>query len=115
MAKDNFITNERIDLTLHPFSIAEHIYKKFEIGNSCTIKGFIIQGEDVISKGDLVLEELTLMDKLDNTNTPIGDKRPRRKRVQVPDSIGGYVAQKIFKFEKRIIDNTPRVTIWRMQ
>lgn len=115
MAKDNFITNERIDLTQHPFYIAKHIYEIFEVGNSCTVKGFMIDGEDVISKGELVLTELTLRDRLENTNTPIGDKRPRRKRVQLENSIGGYVAQKIFKYEKRTIDKEYRVTIWRVQ
>lgn len=97
-------------------TMAEKIYKRFEIGMSCSIYGFVqIPSEmRVIPKGQLVIDEISRLDILDNTD--IGsDKRRRRKRVKPPHTIGGYVAHKMFRYEILNTDKGPKVNIWRMQ
>ncbi len=105
--------DKRIYETDSYIEIAEKIFNNFEIGTSCCVRGTLVNGEEVVSKGEYVLLHLRHLDSTQNISTPRGDKRPRRKRVMLPDSIGGYVAQKIFKF--KIDDNGLKVTVWRIQ
>lgn len=100
-----------------PYETARKIFEEFELHQSCTITGTLIDEEKrtAFFKGELVLKELKIMDECQNTNRPAGDKRLRRKRVILEDSIGGYVAQKIFRFKKTVLDGETRWSIWRFQ
>lgn len=94
--------------------IAEKIYKQFVVGQFCTVTGFLQVGTGVEAKGQMVLQSIEQMDI--RHNMMIGkDKRPRRKRVKLPNTIGDHVAQKTFRWEKRRDDNELKVTIWRIQ
>lgn len=95
--------------------IGEKIFKYFALGQSCTLKGVIIIGNDVISKGDAVIKEIEEWDKYKNTYPAQNGKQPRRKRVKPENSIGDYVAQKMFRYSKVTRDGKPVVIIWRMQ
>lgn len=87
------------------------IFEHFIIGQSCTITGYIEREDGFWSKGELVIEELKRLDLLNNCNQDTKGKF-RRKRKILPDTIGGYVAQKIFKFK---ITELTKYTIWRIQ
>lgn len=91
-------------------TMADKIYNSFEVNQSCTVRGFIVDRNDVIPKGRLVLDHIDKMDKFDHL-----DKQSRRKRVKPPNSIGDFVAGKIFKWEERIQDRKIIYLIWRMQ
>lgn len=96
--------------------IAEYIFMKFEVGQSTAIRGFTckVGSDEKMPKGELVLEFLKEHDRRFNVTHKDG-KKPRRKRVMLPNTIGGYVAQKIFKWEQRIMDNMIIISIWRIQ
>lgn len=99
------------------YEMARKIFNNFTIHQSCTIIGWIQDEKNkrAIPKGDLVIQELIEMDKKENCQTRPGDGRIRRKRVMLPDTIGGYVAQKIFQYKRNIVDSEPRISIWRIQ
>ncbi len=101
--------------TVH--QIAYKIFEGFELHQSCTITGYLLDEERklVLYKGEEVLRVLRKMDEDVNTNRPSGDKRIRRRRIVLPDSIGGYVAQKIFRYKKTVLDDEHRWSIWRVQ
>jgi hypothetical protein len=103
----------KIHSTDSPEEIAAKIYHDFEVGASCSIFGFCIGTEDLIPKGDLVLKELRRLDEADNTRF-VGKKKTRSYKYK-QESIGGTIAQKIFTWEKRVVDKEPRITIWRYQ
>lgn len=105
--------NRITDITV----IAMEIFHMFEINQSCTITGFVtIQGGRVETRGEHVLIELEKLDSLHyTTGIPGRDGRFRRKRVKPRNTVGGYVAQKMFKFKHEIIDQEARTTIWRIQ
>jgi hypothetical protein len=90
--------------------MAEKIYYHFEVNQSCTIKGFVFDEGEPIPKGKLVLDHINNLDKTEHY-----DKRSRRKRVKLPNSIGDYVAGKIFKWDERIQDRKIIYLIWRVQ
>lgn len=93
--------------------IAYKIYQSFEIFQSCKVTGFIQDGRRMEAKGELVLKEIDRLDRLDNVRK-MGEKMTR-KRKKPPNTVGGYVAHKIFQWEKNIVDNEVRYTIWRIQ
>ena len=96
--------------------VAQKIFYKFELMQSCFITGlFTGRDNQVLSKAKAVIDELTLIDEAENINTARGDKRPRRKRVKPENSIGGDLAHKIFKYREDIKNGLPCVTIWRIQ
>lgn len=99
----------------NPVQIALKIFEDFELNQSCTITGHIVYEEErrVAFKGEVVLDELRKLDVYHNTDE--GGKKPRRKRVVLPDTIGGWVAQKIFKYKKVVLDGETRISIWRIQ
>lgn len=90
---------------------AQKIYFKMGVLESVAITGFHYEGIRLEPKGDKVLEELRKLDIRDNVNPEAIGRTPRRKRKILPNSIGGYVAQKIFRFK---IDQD-KTTIWRVQ
>jgi hypothetical protein len=93
--------------------IARKIFYKFDTGQSCMVKGFVTDREELIPKGDIVLDILRKIDSKENMWKE--GNRKRRKRKVLSDSIGGYVAQKIFRFKKETVDREYKVTIWRVQ
>lgn len=90
--------------------MSNKIFYQFEVGQNCTIKGFVYDGEMAFPKGELVIKCLEELDLHENVGT--GN---RRKRVKPPQSIGGFVAQKIFRWDKTTRDGKPIYSIWRMQ
>lgn len=106
---------------------AKKIYYEFELNQSCTVIGWMsddpeIEGgeglyqrvQKVVAKADEVLKELERIDNLENVR-PCGAKKMTRKRKKLPNTIGGYVAHKIFKYNRVLSDGHVRVTIWRIQ
>ena len=91
-------------------TMADKIYNSFEVNQSCTVKGFILDEGEPIPKGKMVLDHINLLDRSEHY-----DKHSRRKRVKPPNSIGDFVAGKIFKYEERIQDRKIIYLIWRMQ
>lgn len=101
---------------LTPGEIAVILFRDFDVMQSMTIKGFVTdENRRIERKGQLVLDELEAMDSKAFNCTKKSDGRPRRKRVKPPNTIGGYVAQKIWKYKHDIIDQIPRTIIWRIQ
>lgn len=93
--------------------IAKKIFFDFEVGASCSIYGFVVGSEQMKAKGELVWEEIRRLDDLHNCRD-FGGKRVRKYEYR-KGAIGGTIAQKIFTFEKRIIDKDIRYMIWRFQ
>lgn len=93
---------------------ATKIFKHFELNQSCTITGFMLNDKEVKSKGEEVLKVIEKLDIEENT-IKATDGRVRRKRKILANTIGGFVAQKIFRYDKKIVDKEPRVSIWRIQ
>lgn len=112
--------NEFTDIRILPDDsvqeIARKIFYGFELNQSCIVRGYVEDSktEEVFSKGELVLKELERMDMLDNTYIA-SDKRPRRKRVKPPNTIGGFVAQKIFTYKQETRNSNVCISIWRTQ
>ena len=96
-----------------PEQIAKKIFNNFEVMQSCTITGYVISGGESFIKGELVINELYSLDKLHNLRQQ-GNKMAR-KRKRLKDSIGGYVADKIFRYKKTIDGSNVRYNIWRYQ
>ena len=90
--------------------IAYTIFHDFDINQSCSITGWVTMDNKVFPLGELVIEHLRKLDNIENTT----DGRSRKRKV-LPDSIGGFVAQKIFRFKKVKDDNHFKYTIWRVQ
>lgn len=95
--------------------VAEKVYYKFDVMASCSVYGFVMneKEEKLIPKGEAVLKHLEMFDEIENIRY-VGEKKVR-KHVYRKESIGGPISQKIFTWEKRIVDNEPRYTIWRYQ
>lgn len=94
-----------------PFQIASIIFSEWEVNKSGTITGFITGPDGRLEKkGEAVLRELERIDSLSNVN-----EHKRRKRVKPENTIGGYVAQKIWKYRHEVINNEPKTHIWRIQ
>jgi len=97
-----------------PRIIAKKIYDRLSVGESTTIHGWMINevSQQLSPTGDLVLEELRYWDEVDHISD---GKRKQRVYKYEPNSIGGPIAHKIFKWNKVFVDKKPRVTIWRIQ
>jgi len=93
--------------------MAEKIFQHFILNQSCSVTGFEIVDDEPVHKGELVLNHLRAMDEAENTRT-YGKKLKRNRRI-LENSIGGPVAQKIFRYETRTVNKTTKTTIWRIQ
>ncbi len=91
--------------TDYAFDIALNIFENLDINASVTIYGF----EDDRPKGEIVVEEMIKLDVAKNC------RGGKRRRVRTENQIGDFVAQKAFKWAKRIVDNKIRFDIWRIQ
>lgn len=115
IVNQNMIAENRIFDTDTYQEVADKMYHHFVINQSCSVKGFIWIGKRIETIGDMVIKELTRLDKHENMITP-RDGRPRRKSVLIPNSVGGFVAQKIFRYKKpEKNDNDQKYTFWRIQ
>ena len=96
--------------------MANTIFNEFEVNQSCLIKGMEIDQVNmtVTPKGEMVVNELIQMD-INKYTRASKDGRPRRKRKLLPDSIGGFVAQPIFRYKRETRDGEIVYTIWRVQ
>ncbi len=95
-----------------PFNIASKIYGGFELHQSCTIMGFYRREADMelVPKGEIIMGIIEELYKGEYCY-----KDGKRKNQFKPNSVGGPIAHKIFTWEKRIINNEVRYTIWRIQ
>jgi len=100
--------------------VADKIWSDgFQTNQSCSIYGIELINGKAVAKGELVVEELRRLDKEENVMVGQSGKKSRRRKI-LPDSIGGYVAHKIFRFKYNIIidevkGNTVKYNIWRVQ
>lgn len=107
--------NQKIGKDDYYVDIATRIYEHFDVLQSCSIYGHEFDDCDVLhDKGELVIREITKMDRRDNTVPVTGEKRKRIKH-RPKNSIGGWVAHKIFKYQKVVDDGVPKWNIWRYQ
>lgn len=99
--------------TEKPEDIARKIYEQFDVHQSCTIMGFYKGEEDLIPKGKVVMDIIEMLYSLEFCR----DKGGKQYRVYSykPNSVGGPIAHKIFTWDKKIINNEIRYTIWRVQ
>lgn len=100
-----------------PRTTAYNIYNQLQVNVSIDIYGWAINeiSQLLSPLGDLVLEELRYWDEVANITYVGATKKKLRKYKYADKSIGGPLAHKIFKFNKVVLDNVPRVTIWRIQ
>lgn len=94
------------------------VFHTYDVGMSCTIVGFVEMPDgEIKSKGELVWENLIQLDKVHNFvnagKTHLNGQR--RRRVMPENCCGDYLRNKTFKYQKNIIDNQVRYTIWRIQ
>lgn len=95
--------------------MAKKIYSNFDVGQSCSILGFLLEKEDPVPKGLRVLEELERLDNFNNM-ARARDGKWRRRRVKPEDSIGDFTAQKQWRFKKSIVNGSKiKYDIWRTQ
>ncbi len=95
------------------WEMAEVIYNRFVVEQSCTVLGWEEVNSEWDEKGKLVLDDIRQRDLKDNFYmTKQGMKRKVKKWE---NSIGAHQSGKCFRWEKRVIDGKPRYTIWRVQ
>lgn len=108
-----------IDKTETVFQMANKIFTKFEVGQSCTITGFVEMPDGLLeAKGKVVLAEIDRLDKAHNFGNNTGARYKdgiRRRRVKLDNVVGDSIAHKAFKWDKREVDNQIRISIWRIQ
>lgn len=91
------------------------IYHDFEVGEVCTIIGFLVDDNNqrMIQKGQAVIDEIKRHYETEYMTTT--DQKTYRKFKYKNNAVGGPIAHKIFTFDKKIINNEPRYIIWRYQ
>ena len=100
----------KIENSMSAEKIAGIIFSEFEVNQSCTIYGW----QETLPKGLITVEWLRKLDVLENWEA-CKDGRMRRKRKLLPNSVGGYVASKIFKYHEDMRDGKLVYQIWRFQ
>lgn len=95
--------------------IAREIFYNFEINQSATISGFVtnVDTMEIFTRGEKIIENLERLDVTENFRNE--GKRMRRKQVKLPNTVGGFVAQKAFKWSSEKRGNTVIYRIWRIQ
>lgn len=106
----------KIYTTDTPLEIARKIYYQFEVHNSCKVTGLVkVEGsDDPVAKGRIVAELIREFDRIENT-TKAKDGRIRRRRKILDNTIGGYVADKIFRYSEFAGVDEVKWTFWRIQ
>lgn len=105
----------RIFDTDNPDVVANKIFNEFFLGQSCTIKGFImvIDKKKLLPRIDCVLFHLKELDRKADKDKR-GTRNPKDYRKK-KNTIGGYLCKKIFKYELCIRDGMPAGNIFRIK
>lgn len=96
-------------------TMAHIIFFEFDLNQSCKIEGFEYVGKRIHPKGELVCDKLWELDRIHNCYIKEAGRSVIRIKKRPKNSIGGYAAHKIFKWEYFILDNYVKYTIWRIQ
>lgn len=88
------------------------IFYHMEIMSSCKIMGIEQHNGKWKPKGEIVCDLLWSYDRLHNVKTNSKDSRIKRKPS---NSIGGYLADKIFRWKIDVLEDDVKYTIWRIQ
>lgn len=96
-------------------TIAKKIYYDFKVNQVCKIAGHKVFANDLIINGEKIIEAIRKLDEKENMNKQAKDGRARRKYRFHARAVGGPFAHKMFRWEKRIIDNEIIYIIWRIQ
>ena len=95
--------------------IADIIFERFTVMQSCKVTGFEYDVNGRLkAKGELVCDKLWALDVYANTKVN-GDRKEKRIKRKPPNSIGGYLADKIFRYKIDILKEDVKYTIWRIQ
>jgi hypothetical protein len=94
-------------------AIAKYIFESFEKLESCVIKGFKVDGDNLTPRGEIVIKEIEALDKFHNF--AVQKRGMYRKRYKPPDTIGDSLSHKTFKYQKTILESVIRYQIWRIQ
>jgi len=95
--------------------IAEIIFTKFTVMQSCKVTDFERdENGRMKAKGELVCDKLWALDQFHNVKVQGARKENRIKR-KPPNSIGGYLADKIFRYKITMLKDDVKYTIWRIQ
>jgi len=109
-----FITKED-----DPKEFARKMFYTYENMMSASISGFEEDQDtgDLTPKGEIVIKWLERFDKLENFTLAgkTAGNGMRRRRVKPQNSIGDYLRNKIFRWEKRTENNKITYTLWRIQ
>lgn len=93
------------------------IFTYYKVGELVAVKGLTAVPNlyKVDSCGEIVLSEIRKLDQAQNCGPNGRTGKIRRKRHYIENSIGGAIAQKIFKWKKTEEDGVPVYSIWRYQ
>jgi hypothetical protein len=94
--------------------MAYTIFYSMKVMQSCKITGIELDKGRWKPKGEIVCDLLWQYDRTLNTKSRGATEGPRIKR-KPPNSIGGYLADKIFRWKIDILENDVKYTIWRIQ
>lgn len=102
-----------------PKEFARKMFYTYENMMSATIVGFEVDDDtgELEPKGEIALKWIERFDKLENYTLAgkTAGNGMRRRRIKPPNTIGDYLRNKIFRWEKRIVDNKIRYSVWRIQ
>lgn len=100
-----------------PRATAWNIYNNIKVGECVIINGWATNEstQALAPLGEVVWDCIYEFDESDNMRKGVGKNMRKRIFKYEKDGIGGPWAQKIFKKNKVISDNVPRVTIYRVQ
>lgn len=105
-------TNEKyIRPEMTAAEMAYVIFYNMDLLVSCKIEGVENFNGKWKPKGEIVCDLLWEYDRKFN----VREKSEHRIRRKPPQSIGGYLADKIFRWKYEIIDNDVKYSIWRIQ
>lgn len=95
--------------------IAKKVWDRLAVGSSLDIHGWAMNeiSQQLSPLGLLVVEQMKYLDEVDNIKYR-GERRVRQYKF-MEDSVGGPLAQKIFRWQKVVLNNNPRIRIWRIQ
>ena len=93
--------------------IASKIYFNFDVLDSCCVYGFEIDMKEqkLMPKGEMVMAIIEKLYQKDFINS----SGNRKYKTFGENVVGGPVAHKAFKFDKKIVEMEPRYIIWRLQ
>lgn len=99
-----------------PEEMAIKIYKHFLLDQSCVIEGLTREENNLVPIGFIVMKKIKEFDEIDNFTVDASGRMRRRRRVQA-NSIGGHIANKVFRYNEEVdyVNRNIRWTFWRVQ